>query len=166
MVISSITSKDNYYLDRLFELDENIQTYYLNIIEKYIEVGVGAKDKAKNLDQTLNKTQNDLKMTSNGEFIQELELKNDNLVMKYNELEKEFMELNMRHKDSILEINFLRSKNQNSNEVQEDLINNTVMISQLKNELETQENEIDDLKRDLELQIRRSTEEKLKLKVI
>jgi len=76
------------------------------------------------------------------------------------------MDLNLRHKDANLEINYLKSKNINSIEVQEELIKDTIMNNQLKNDLELKDNEIDDLKKDIELNNRRNREEILKLKVI
>lgn len=159
LVVSSITSKDNYYLDRLFELDENIQTYYLTVIEKYIEVG---KDK-KNHDKVVH---HEHKSITNNAFVEELENKHELLKSKYNELENEFMELNLRHKDAIIEINFQKNKNMNSIEVQKELIKETIMFNQLKNDFEQKDNEIEDLKRDLEVINKRSNEEKMKLKVV
>ena len=159
LVVSSITSKDNYYLDRLFELDESIQTYYLTVIEKYIEVG---KDK-KNHDKVVH---HEHKSITNNAFVEELENKHELLKSKYNDLEKEFMELNLRHKDAIIEINFQKNKNLNSIEVQEELIKDTIMFNQLKNDFEQKDNEIEDLKRDLELINKRNNEEKMKLKVV
>lgn len=160
-MISSITSKDNYYLDKLFELDESIQTHYLNIIEKYIEVGSGgttAKDKN---NATFKSTLGE----KGANHLFDIEQKYDHLNQKFNEMEKEYMELNLKHKDAIMEIGYLKSKNTMNMEVQEEMIKDTILTNQLKSDLEAKENEIDDLKRDYELLLERSNEEKVKLKV-
>jgi hypothetical protein len=170
LFLSSISSKKEYYLDKIGELEEyRVINNYLTHIEKYIQLD-------NKLDET-NHSHLEKSFTVNNQLLKFREENEKFLrIMKENEKEilrllkisenweKNYQELELKYKDKERELEITK-RNQNQNlKFSEDLLKDNIFISQLNNQLSLKELELNDLKKSSEQTIKKLNEEILNLK--
>ena len=92
--------------------------------------------------------------------LSDLERDNNSLKEQNNILEKKYSDLEMKHREALRDVDFLRNSNKKNMQVQEELLKDSMLTTQLKTQLSQKEIEIADIKSDYEFQIK-SLEEKI-----
>jgi len=141
LFLISISSKKNYYLDKIGELeDHKYITGFFNHIEKYIITGN---------DETFLSY-----LPNNNHFYkykEEMENIINDLKAKNEQLETNLLSLELKFKDKEKELEIAKSNSNFNIRAQEELFQDTLTYNQLKNELNQRDLEIHDIKRNQEL---------------
>jgi hypothetical protein len=178
--ISAISSRVNYYLDNLEDAEDRLVNTYCQISDKYMSQNENTLnmsitslhhkasitfEESRN-SQTTRQLQNQLdrlnkkfeetqrEKESGCKTIQDLEKENSYLRQKLNNIEKSFSELEYQYKDSRTEILNLKTSTKSNIQVQEELLQESFLIAELKNQISNKEMEMEDLKKDHDLQIK------------
>ena len=165
--ITSISSKKEIYLDRVAELDEMICNVFFVIIEKYIFIDTEAINQSRSimLDKSvfgLNTSmvsRYDRERNNLIQGIKEYEKQILILKSKVENLEKEKKNLENTIKDKDNEIEIIKNSNKNNNNtelIQDQLVQSNMKQTELKSKLEEKELEISKLKEEMELNNKRS----------
>ena len=165
--ISSISSKKDIYLDRVAELDEMICNVFFVVIEKYIFIDTEAINQSRSimLDKSvfgLNTSmvsRYDRERNNLIQGIKEYEKQILILKSKVENLEKEKKNLENIIKDKDNEIEIIKNSNKNNNNtelLQDQLVQSNMKQTELKSKLEEKELEISKLKEEMELNNKRS----------
>jgi DNA repair exonuclease SbcCD ATPase subunit len=179
--MSVLSSRKDYYIDNISNCEENLQVLYLKKIEKYIlndiddtftqrsEVicrviqdnsgtTINANKRGSIFSETklrkLNETDNDLKRDPNGsQFIDY----DDHLMKKMKELE-------VKNQEYLGEIEALKKANEKKLKDQENFISESIVHNNLQHLLHLKENEINELKKEHEILMKRYVDENYRLK--
>ena len=164
--ITSISSKKEIYLDRVAELDEMICNVFFVTIEKYIFIDTEAINQSRSimLDKSvfgLNTSmvsRYDRERNNLIQGIKEYEKQILILKSKVENLEKEKKKLENTIKDKDNEIEIIKNSNKNNNTelIQDQLVQSNMKQTELKSKLEEKELEISKLKEEMELNNKRS----------
>ena len=165
--ITSISSKKEIYLDRVAELDEMICNVFFVTIEKYIFIDTEAINQSRSimLDKSvfgLNTSmvsRYDRERNNLIQGIKEYEKQILILKSKVENLEKEKKNLENIIKDKDNEIEIIKNSNKNNNNtelIQDQLVQSNMKQTELKSKLEEKELEISKLKEEMELNNKRS----------
>ena len=165
--ITSISSKKEIYLDRVAELDEMICNVFFVTIEKYIFIDTEAINQSRSimLDKSvfgLNTSmvsRYDRERNNLIQGIKEYEKQILILKSKVENLEKEKKNLENTIKDKDNEIEIIKNSNKNNNNtelLQDQLVQSNMKQTELKSKLEEKELEISKLKEEMELNNKRS----------
>ena len=165
--ITSISSKKEIYLDRVAELDEMICNVFFVTIEKYIFIDTEAINQSRSimLDKSvfgLNTSmvsRYDRERNNLIQGIKEYEKQILILKSKVENLEKEKKKLENTIKDKDNEIEIIKNSNKNNNNtelIQDQLVQSNMKQTELKSKLEEKELEISKLKEEMELNNKRS----------
>ena len=165
--ITSISSKKEIYLDRVAELDEMICNVFFVTIEKYIFIDTEAINQSRSimLDKSvfgLNTSmvsRYDRERNNLIQGIKEYEKQILILKSKVENLEKEKKNLENTIKDKDNEIEIIKNSNKNNNNtelIQDQLVQSNMKQTELKSKLEEKELEISKLKEEMELNNKRS----------
>lgn len=167
--LTAISSKVDMFLDKLEQVDYKCINLYCSISDKYL---------ISNLNETqVNKTYVDEYRTNRTEKLQrlnsdikdnnkllktisDLERENSSLKEQYGYIEKKLNDLEIKYKDALRDVEFLKSSNKKNMQVQEELLKDSMLTSQLKSQLSQKEMELVDLKSEYEFQVK-SQEEKI-----
>jgi hypothetical protein len=178
--LSAISSKVDQFLDKLEDAEDKYIHLYCAISDKYLTnisndsvLNVSSHNQYNRLysedmkpSQSMRNIQgvNDKLQKKCEELIKEKE----NLLKSLQESEKEislmkekqitsernYSELEFKYKDSTRENEYLKNSNKSNIKVQEELLNESILINQLKTQLSQKDMEIEDIKKDYELQIK------------
>ena len=147
ILLTSIGTQKVKYLERITDSDEQICNIYYSCIEKYILIESEAITQSKNIlfEKTNNNNISKIDKDKNSliELIKEQEQKINEYIQEIKELKKEKNNLqnNLKEKEILLE------KKQNlTKEATNELLNNNILISQLKTENKEKDISIDSLK--------------------
>ena len=147
ILLTSIGTQKVKYLERITDSDEQICNIYYSCIEKYILIESEAITQSKNIlfEKTNNNNISKIDKDKNFliELIKEQEQKINEYIQEIKELKKEKNNLqnNLKEKEILLE------KKQNlTKEATNELLNNNILISQLKTENKEKDISIDSLK--------------------
>jgi hypothetical protein len=177
LFLLSICSKKNYYLDKLSELEDvRIINAFFNYIEKYILLD-------NKLDETTNLNQSQIEKSFvinnhlakfKEEYFKERELlvktirDNEKIIFTLNEknelLEKKYTDLELKFKDREREFDLIKKSQNYHLKFQEEMLNDDITITDLKNQILQKDIEINEIKRESELNLQTSFEEIKKLK--
>jgi len=191
LVISALSTKRDDYINTLNCLDEPEIKYlydYMNIIENYISFGGGEKDDSMNnsgmnpgaqqrgntpsITRVVRKgvtLRQNITQKEQGNLFKNIELMEKEIYMwksKNEEITEELLDLGLKYRDVLRENEILKSSANQKNQIDEDSYFDSVLISQLKNDLLKKELEIEDIKRDNELMQRRQGSEVARLTLI
>ena len=147
ILLTSIGTQKVKYLERITDSDEQTCNIYYSCIEKYILIESEAITQSKNIlfEKTNNNNISKIDKDKNSliELIKEQEQKINEYIQEIKELKKEKNNLqnNLKEKEILLE------KKQNlTKEATNELLNNNILISQLKTENKEKDISIDSLK--------------------
>jgi chromosome segregation ATPase len=173
IVLTSVSSRVNYYLDRLENEEVRLVNTYYEIFDKYIshndglnasinsfyskpsEELKGHRLSISNLDK-LNKRVEELLRDKDrdSKIISDLEKELEKTKNNNKEFESQYTNIDMKYKDSLRELEHLKRSSKTNILAQEELLRDSIEISNLKNSLQHKEIEIEDLKRNFSLQIK------------
>lgn len=182
ILMSATSSKKDYFLDKIGECEERLINTYLSYVEKYIPLetrndcneslinintsiirynngensnkilGVLNEKLNKKIEENEKEKANLLKAINDYENkIREEKNKNSNLEMRISELEN-------KQKDFLREIEMSRS-NDNMNKMQQEMMEESMLISQLRSDLKSKELELEDKNREIIHQKKLQSEE-------
>jgi DNA repair exonuclease SbcCD ATPase subunit len=153
LFVISVCTKRNYYIEKIEKLGESENTTkyisgFFIYIEKYINT---ANDESMSM------------MTNNHfyKYKEETDILITDLRNKNEQLEANLLGLELKFKDKEKELDIAKSNNQNNVKAQEELFRDTMMYTQLKNELAVKDMEIIDIKRANDL-INKKNEDNIK----
>jgi len=165
--LSAISSKVDVFLDKLEVVEDKYIHLYCSISDKYL-VNINDQTIKNNIDEyRTNRTSNIQKSNSDIKDynkllknISDLERENNSLKEHNNILEKKYSDLEIKHREALRDVEFLRNSNKKNMQVQEELLKDSMLTTQLKTQLSQKDIEIADIKSDYEFQIK-SLEEKI-----
>lgn len=174
---TTISSRVDYYLEKLEEADDtNLVNYYCAISDKYLtntrnDESIGNYPTNKLLFEGDRRSSTSFRNTDNNKYlkkceelekekvvlsknISECEKENQKLKDKISAMEVTFSDLDSKYKDLLREAELLKNTNKSNIKVQEELLQESIQITQLKNLYSQKEIEMEDMKKDYELQIK------------
>jgi hypothetical protein len=188
LFLSTISSKVDYWIDKLGDNDEKLMNNYCSIADKYLQ-------NRDSLEGHFNTNYNNYMTHRNSDTglhqISGLKKENEKIQKKYEELENEklelikslsemqkevqmckeklkisernYIDLEFKYKDSIREIEIIKNSNKSNLLAQEELLQDTIRADTLKNQLQRKEMEIEDIKKENAILVRGHVEEIRKL---
>jgi chromosome segregation ATPase len=173
LLLSSISSKKEYYLDKMSELEDmRYVNAFFTHIEKYILLDSKMDETINNLNQSMfdkSYMVNVQYSKQKEEFERERESliktikENERVIIKLNEknenLEKTLSDMEMKYKDKEREFEIARNSQHFNLKVQEEMFKDNMVNSELVSQLNSKDAEISDLKREHELAIKKMLEE-------
>lgn len=185
LVLSALSSKMTEYLDTLAVLSETDTKYmnsYMNILEKYLNFDqeeTGATPNTLLRKTTIKRFNYERKASfkkrmtirnkENFQFVNNMEaLEKDieNLNVKNEELTNDLLELEMKYRDVMRENESLKKNINQHYQLEEESYNDAVTITNLKNELMKKELEIEEIKKDHDLYLKRLKEDLAKMNMV
>jgi hypothetical protein len=180
LVLSALSTRRDDFINIINSLDESEMKYlyeYMNVIETYINFG-SEKEEVQALpsrspswastrvfrkgitirQSVIQKEQ--MNFCKNIEFMEKeiSQMKNKN-----EELSNELMDLGLKYRDIMRENELLKKNANQHNQIEEDAYFDSVLITQLKNDLMKKDQEIEDMRRDDELMSKRQNSELTRL---
>ena len=175
LVLSALSSKRDDYINILNSLDEPEMKYlydYMSIIDNYINFGMEKED-IQNITRsntmagtrvfrkgiTIKQNVVQKEQLNYCKNIESMDKEISHLKTKNEELTNEMLDLGFKYRDILRDNELLKSSANQNNQIEEDAYYNSVLITQLKNDLFKKDIELDDYRRDNELiQKRNKTE--------
>ena len=168
--LSSISSRKEYYLEKVGELENSLCEAFFQIIEKYIFIDTDAINQSRSMIQdksglgtSLYVNISDKDRANLIQIIKDSEAKISSLKQYIESLEKTKEHLELKYNDKEREIEMLKKSQSKNYQIQEQLINNTITHSELKTEIVEKNLEIEELKKELQLANDRAKEKIKKL---
>ena len=168
--LSSISSRKDYYLEKVGELENSLCEAFFQIIEKYIFIDNDAINQSRSMIQdksglgtSLYVNKSDKDKANLIQIIKDSEAKISSLKQYIESLEKTKEHLELMYNDKEREIEMLKKSQSKNYQIQEQLINNTITHSELKTEIVEKNLEIEELKKELQLTNDRAKEKIKKL---
>lgn len=171
LFLSAISSKKDYYLDRLSEIDEmKIYNVFFQVIEKYLvieknddTINQSHLERSYVFSTQLNKVKEDYEkqIASLIQIIKDNESKVLSLQSKNETLEKNLNETELRLKDKERELEMIKNTQNQNFKYQEQLFKDSITNSELTNQLHQKEIEINELKNQYSLEKKKFDEEVL-----
>ena len=156
--LCSITSKKELYLERCAEFDEMICNFFFVVIEKYIIIDTESISQSRSimLDKStlLNTTmvnRFEKEKINYMSLIKEQETQISNLKSKIEDFEKKNTQLKNKLNEKEREIEVLKNTQRDNNEIKEQLIKDTYTQSDLIKQLNDKEDEIIELKKQMDI---------------
>lgn len=182
LVLSALSSKRDDYINILNSLDEPEIKYlydYMSIIDNYINFGM-EKEEIQNITRsnqmagtrvfrkgiTIKQNVVQKEQLNYCKNIESMDKEISLVKMKNEELQNELLDLGFKYRDVLRDNELLKSSANQNNQHEEDAYYNSVLITQLKNDLFKKDIELDDLRRDNELIQKRNKTEVDRLSVI
>ncbi len=171
LILSSISTKKNHYLDILNDADPDYVFNFLNFLEKYLYIEAKEERHSyNNKRKTFLKTKtlvinddNEYKKKILNNKISILEEEISSITQKNEELNNLVLELELKNRDLFREIEMLKLNNKNNSQFAEESYNDALLITTLKNDLVRKDIEIEDIKRMYDLKIKNTNDEMNKL---
>jgi chromosome segregation ATPase len=173
IVLTSVSSRVNLYLDRLENEEVKLVNTYYEIFDKYISQNDGLNASINSLYSKpseelkghrlslshldkLNRRVEDLlrEKDRDSKLISVLEKELERHKKSSKESENQLSQIDMKYKDCQRELEHLKRSSKTNILAQEELLRDSIEISNLKNSLQHKEIEIEDIKRNFSLQIK------------
>jgi hypothetical protein len=172
LLLAALSSKKNSYLDILNESDADYVQCFLNFLEKYLHIE--AKEDTTNRSstrKTFYKTKtivkNDCYENEKKLFLRKLEVlefENSELSKKNEETNNQLIDMELKYKDSLREIEILKMNFKNNLQAEKDSFDDALIITNLKEDVLKREFEIEDIKLSNELSLKNANDEIIRLK--
>jgi DNA repair exonuclease SbcCD ATPase subunit len=182
--LSTISSKVDYWLDKLGELDEKFVNAYCLIADKYLTPNnkldeslissYGTNKNNENNNHPTRSHQSDKLLKKVEELekekldlmknMQDVERENSNYKEKYLLMERNYTDLEFKYKDCSREVELYKNSSKSNFKVQEELLQESIEINGLKAQISQKDMEIEDIRRENALILKAYTDEIQKLK--
>ena len=174
-----LSSKKDYFLDSISNLEENLQISYLKKIEKYILNDVEEKSEVIKFFKRQDMINNSKTFSKRGSIfsdtkfqkIHEFEQGNSHYEFDEGDIKNVLKELNKKIKDLenknqeyLVEIYALKKANSKKLKDQENILSESILQNNLQNQIHLKENEIIENKKEHELLMKRYVDENYRLK--